>query len=99
VMLAEIKDAVAKFYNVTLMELEGESRDAAIVKPRHVGMYLARKLTRNGLPSIAHAFNRSHHTTSLNAFQRISRKLEHDEGLRAEISVLMGILDKTGRPA
>ena len=46
--------------------------------PRHVGMYLARRLTALSLDQIGAYFGGRDHSTVLHACRKVERALEHD---------------------
>ena len=63
-------------------------RQAHIVLPRQVAMYLAKELTQKSLPEIGDAFGGRDHTTVLHAVRKITREVQHDSELNHRITVL-----------
>lgn len=70
-VLQAIKLRVCVHYDVKLWQMDGKSREASIVLPRHVAMYFARKLTDLSLSKIGEQFGHRDHGTVLHAFNRI----------------------------
>jgi len=60
---------------VSIGDLVSARRTKNVVKPRHLGMMLAKMLTPNSLPQIGRQFGNRDHTTVLHAL----RKLDHVE--------------------
>lgn len=60
---------------VSIADVVSARRTKTVVKPRHLGMMLAKMLTPNSLPQIGRQFGNRDHTTVLHALQ----KLEHVE--------------------
>lgn len=78
--ISMILHAVAAYFKITLNDLMSDRRSWSISHPRQIGMYLARKLTRNSLPQIGRKFGGKDHTTVLMAIRRVEARIEaHDE--------------------
>lgn len=69
--IREIQLAVCARYNIELRHILSEMRTARIVRPRHVAMYLAKKLTPHSFPEIGRRFGGKDHTTVLHALRKI----------------------------
>jgi len=65
-----IIDGTSKFFNVPVMELISNRRNANLVFPRHIAMYLAKKLTPYSLPTIGRRFGKDH-TTIIHALRKV----------------------------
>ena len=81
-------EAVSVYYNLSLDELCGKRRKQEIVRPRQVAMYLLRKENNASFPAIGHQFGGRDHTTAMHACERITKLLEHDEGLLQDINFI-----------
>ena len=68
-----IQALVAQAYGVSEAALKGVRGPAEIMDARHVAMYLTRIVTRRSLPQIARDFGGRHHTTVLDAVDRIEK--------------------------
>ncbi len=79
-----IKKLVCKHYNITPEMLASSSRKQAVVKPRQIAMYLARKYTDQPLQAIGKSFNR-YHATALHAIGTIERGVKSNSTIREQV--------------
>jgi chromosomal replication initiator protein len=89
VKIDDILRIVAKHYGVQRGDLLSSRRNQSIVRPRQVGMYLAKTLTSRSLPEIGRRFGGRDHTTVLHAIRKIEQLRQSDGSLKDEIEVLM----------
>ncbi len=85
-----ILDTVARRFDVKVSDLQGKKRSKVITHPRHISMYLARKLTSHSLEQIGGYFGGRDHTTVLHASRAIADQIAQDAQLHElldEISV------------
>src|SRR5439155_550564 len=80
--LHRIVEATARAFGVAARSLRGSSRRRELVLPRHVAMYLARKLCQRSAAELAREFGRNH-TTVLNGWRSVAAKLGADRKLAA----------------
>ena len=92
VRIDDILKAVSQLYNVSRTELLSARRAQSVVRPRQIGMYLAKKLTSRSLPEIGRRFGGRDHSTVLHAVRKIEKLLEKDDALRQEIDLLTRLL-------
>ena len=85
----DILRAVTGRYGVKLSDLQSRRRTNAIVVPRQVGMYIARRVTRMSLEEIGHYFGGRDHSTVLYAIEKIARVSREDEKLRTTLTELL----------
>ena len=85
----DILRIVTARYGVKLSDLQSRRRTNAVVVPRQVGMYLARRVTRMSLEEIGHYFGGRDHSTVLYAIEKIARVSREDEKLRAIVTELL----------
>ena len=85
----EIQLACAKYYGVTLHDILSARRTANIVRPRQVGMYLAKTLTPRSHPDIGRKFGGRDHTTAIFGFRKIERLLETDGDLQEDVAAII----------
>lgn len=83
-----IIDRVGQYFSVTPLDIVSQRRQASIVRPRMIAMYLARHLTPRSLPEIGRQFGGRDHTTVLHAVNKIAGLLDNDEGLAGIVSGL-----------
>lgn len=89
----DIQRAAARHFNVRRNEMLSQRRAAAIARPRHVAMFLAKELTTKSYPEIGRCFGGRDHSTVLHAVRRIEMLLPHDAELAASIDRIRQMLD------
>jgi len=82
-----IKAEVARRYEVTVEQLEGERREKRISQARHIAIYLARELTNSSFPTIGRAFGDRDHTTVMHSYRKV-KELMQTPLFRSEIEEL-----------
>lgn len=90
-----IQRATCDVYGVDLHDLLSERRSDEIVLPRHVSMYLAKKLTGLSSTRIARATGNRDHTTALHAFRKIENLIKTDDELAAHVAMIRERFDET----
>ena len=68
-----IQRVVAGYYKKSLTDICSTTRKHAILRPRYVGMYLARKFTRHSYPEIGRRYGGKDHTVVLYGVRSIAR--------------------------
>ena len=89
----EIIDKVCDFYEVSVEDVKGPSRVNNLVIPRHVSMYLCKKLTDMNFPTIAKIFGNRDRTTVMHAVDKVFSTISTDEKLKEEIDFIMKDLE------
>ncbi len=79
---------VTDFYDVTIDSILGSSRKKELVTPRQIIMFLIRKETNASFPNIGAELGGRDHTTVMHACKKISKELETNEKLDAEINAI-----------
>ncbi|MGE0809915.1 MAG: chromosomal replication initiator protein DnaA [Immundisolibacter sp.] len=92
VTLDAILKAVAEYYRLRGADLTSRSRKRSLVRPRQVGMALAKELTSCSLPEIGAAFGGRDHTTVLYACERVVELRRNEESIAADYGNLRRIL-------
>jgi chromosomal replication initiator protein len=92
VRIDDILRTVSKHYGVNRGDLLSGRRNRSIVRPRQIGMYLAKLLTSRSLPEIGRRFGNRDHTTVLHAIRKIEQLMNDDNQLREEIELLKRLL-------
>ena len=90
VSIREIQRAVCREFGITLNELLSHTRTQNLMMPRHIAVYLCRKLTRMSLPVIADRFNGRDHTTAMNSVRKVERLLLRKPELAQRIQSIEG---------
>lgn len=85
----KIKDVVSKYYNITINDLEAETRKSNIAYPRQIAMYLCRIMTDYSLPRIGSVFGNKHYSTVKHACDKIDDEIKRNPSLKEEIEELI----------
>jgi len=93
ISVERIQQAVAENFNVERADILSSRRTKDVVLPRHVAMYLARKLTLKSLPEIGRRFGGRDHSTLVNAIRKIERRLKADSAFS---EMVLSIKQKLG---
>lgn len=75
----------AQYYKIPLADLKSKSKNKEIVRPRHVAMYLSRKLINATLQEIGDYFGGRDHTTIMNGVRKIEVALKKDTALSKDL--------------
>lgn len=73
-----IKETVSEYYGITTENMMSQRRDREIALPRQVAMYLCHEMLDIPHMKIVSLFNRTDHTTSINAKNRVQSMMEKD---------------------
>jgi chromosomal replication initiator protein len=88
ITIQQILDAVTKYYNVRLSDLQGKRRHKSIAFPRQVCMYLARRHTRFSLEEIGGYFGGRDHTTVLHAVRTVNEDVKSEKDIADQLTQL-----------
>ena len=86
ITIQQIFDAVTKYYNVRLSDLQSKKRHKSIAFPRQVCMFLARRHTRYSLEEIGGYFGGRDHTTVLHAVRTVDGDCKEDREIAKQIN-------------
>ena len=78
VSVEKIQEVVSNHYHILVSDLKSQKRTKNLVFPRHLAMYLSRKLTENSTTEIGRDFGDKDHTTVIYACKTISEKIDKD---------------------
>lgn len=93
ITLKRIIAFVSAYYGVTALDIISERRTSTVMRPRMVGMYLAKNTTPRSYPQIGYAFGGRDHTTAISAVRRVALLLEHDADLVDDVAHLTAALN------
>ena len=93
VKIDDILRVIGKHYNVPKADLLSPRRARSIVRPRQIGMYLAKTLTTRSLPEIGRRFGGRDHSTVLHAVRKIESLMQQDDKLAREVQLLVRLLE------
>ena len=88
VRVEQIQQAVAKNYGLTEAELKSRSRKRTIATPRHIAMYLSRKLTIHSFPELGEKFGGRDHSSVIAGTRKIERQRKVDSDLQQQLQTL-----------
>ncbi len=94
VKIDDILRIIGKHFNVPKADLLSPRRARSIVRPRQIGMYLAKTLTTRSLPEIGRRFGGRDHSTVLHAVRKIESLMQQDDKLAREIQLLVRLLEQ-----
>lgn len=94
VRIDDILRIVGRHYSVPRADLLSPRRARSIVRPRQVGMYLAKKLTPRSLPEIGRRFGGRDHSTVLHAVRKIEELIKTDDKLAREVNLLIRLIEQ-----
>jgi len=81
----DIIQTVANFYDITIEDIVGKSREKKLVVPRQIIMFLMRNETKSSFPAIGTELGGRDHTTAMHAVDKIQNDYDNDEKIRREI--------------
>ena len=94
VKIDDIMKVVGRHFNVGRTELLSPRRARAVVVPRQIGMYLAKKMTARSLPEIGRRFGGRDHSTVLHAVRKIEGLIKTDERTAREVALLIRLVEQ-----
>jgi chromosomal replication initiator protein len=94
VTIETVKKSVAKYYGITIKDMDSTKRTKNLTYPRQIAMYLCKEMTDSSFPKIGQSFGGKDHTTVLHACKKISTQLKSDEELKSEIDELTQIINE-----
>jgi chromosomal replication initiator protein len=94
IKVEDILRIVSRHFAVSKADILSDRRHRSVVRPRQIGMYLAKQLTSRSLPEIGRRFGNRDHTTVLHAIRKIDRELGDNPRLKDEIEELKRQLNR-----
>jgi chromosomal replication initiator protein len=84
-----IQKVVSKHFGVRLSDLKSKKRPKLLTLPRHVAMYLCRRLTNLSLIDIGRDFGKKDHTTVIHACNKIEESMQNDPNFEKAIQQII----------
>lgn len=84
-----IIDIVAEHFNIKPEDIISQKRNAEIVYPRQIAMYICRQMLPITVQAIGKAFGNRDHTTILHGSEKISKLVTTDSSVKATVDVLI----------
>lgn len=92
VNIDSIKESVARYYNITVDDINSKRKNSDIAIPRQIAMYLARVHTDLSYPKIGEAFGGRDHSTVIYAYEKMLKGKKSNQHLREAIDNLEKII-------
>jgi chromosomal replication initiator protein len=92
----DIIEHVARYFELSLEDLYGNSRAAAIAQARQIAMYLCRELTSLSLPKIGQLIGRDH-TTVMYANNKIAELMKERRSVYNQVTDLTHMIKQSSR--
>jgi len=89
-ILSEVCDA----YNISIEEVTSKKRNAELVEPRQVVMYLCRHLTECSLADIGKILGKKDHTTIIHGVNKIETEMASNEDLSIKVNNIKNRITK-----
>lgn len=83
-----IIDVVSEHFNVPVSEIKGKKRNAEIVLPRQIVMYLCRSMTDTPLKAIGMILGGKDHASISHGVKKIEHDIQTDEALNNTVSII-----------
>jgi chromosomal replication initiator protein len=94
IKIEDILRIVSRHFAVSKHDILSQRRHRSVVRPRQIGMYLAKHLTSRSLPEIGRRFGDRDHTTVLHAIRKIDKEVGENARLKEEIDDLKRQLNR-----
>ena len=84
-----ILDIVSEHFNIPISDLKGKKRNAEIVLPRQIVMYLCRVMTDTSLKAIGAFLGGKDHASVTHGIKKIEAEIKTDEALHNTVNITM----------
>lgn len=81
-------ETVTEYFEISMDEILGKSRERRLAFPRQIAMYLLREEAKCSYPSIGDQVGGRDHTTAMHACEKISGLLKQDEQLKRDLTFI-----------
>ena len=81
-------EAVALYFDISVDQIIGKSREQRFALPRQIAMYLMREETKSSFPAIGTTTGGRDHTTAIHACQKVTALLKEDEQIRRDLDMI-----------
>jgi chromosomal replication initiator protein len=95
ISLDQIQKKISQYYQVSIDDLLSSSRSRNLVKPRQIGMYIMKSITKKTLSEISKIFGRKDHTTVIHAIKSVEDAMRSsDPSMKNEVEELIDMVKK-----
>lgn len=96
---ALVLSTVAKYFDVSIEDMQSKSRTRTLTNARQVAMYLLRELTEMSLPRIGNDLGGRDHTTVMHAVRKVSAQMAERQTIFNQVTELTNLLRQEQRAA
>ncbi len=93
----QVKEIVCEFYGVDFKDIEGPRRQAELVKPRQMLMYLLKHELGMTFPTIGREIGGRDHTTAMHSVEKIEKEVKKSPEVFDEVQRLKELFYAGGR--
>ena len=90
---------VAKYFDVSIEDMQSKSRTRRLTNARQVAMYLLRELTEMSLPRIGNDLGGRDHTTVMHAVRKVSAQMAERQTIFNQVTELTNLIRQEQRAA
>ena len=83
-----IIQTVSEYFDISIEDVLGKSREKRLAFPRQIIMYLLREEMSISYPSIGSELGGRDHTTAMHAYSKIAKVLKDDDQLRRDLELI-----------
>jgi chromosomal replication initiator protein len=84
----QVIQVVAEYFDISLEEVLGKSREKRLAFPRQIIMYLLREEMKSSYPTIGTELGGRDHTTAMHAHTKIAGMVDNDEKLQKDLELI-----------
>ncbi|MBT7754701.1 MAG: chromosomal replication initiator protein DnaA, partial [Candidatus Magasanikbacteria bacterium] len=84
----ELIALIVKFYDITLEDIRGKSREKRLSLPRQIAMFLLRDELKMSYPAIGQELGGRDHTTAMHAHTKIQNAIKESAKMREELELI-----------
>ena len=88
VTVESIQKTISEFYNISIADLKSSKRNKSIAGPRHIAVWLCKKMTEYSLSDIGEEFGGRDHTTIMSSIRKIDDLLKTDSTMSDTVKLL-----------
>jgi len=89
-----IVSKVAAHFDINPKDIMGANRKKELILPRHISIYIAKKLMDRSISEIPKAFNKKNHSTIIHAFEKMEELQRTNLDIKKDIDHIMNELRK-----
>ncbi len=93
VTVEKVQKLVADYFGLKVSDLKSPKKIKQIVRPRHISMYICRKLTKASFPEIGSHFGGRDHSSVIYASKKMEKEIKKDPLLAQQIEKITGLLN------